>query len=108
MSKTISLVPGGEILRDGVAQLGAGSAVDLAGGETVGVSFTAEADIGSASASNGEAVTLSGNRANLSLTGVSAPFDTVLTLAVGTETIKHRITVLPRYGADRITDYGVC
>ena len=37
MSKTISLVPGGEILRDGVAQLGAGSAVYLADGETVGV-----------------------------------------------------------------------
>lgn len=108
MSKTISLVTGGEVLRDGLAQLGAGSAVYLADGETVGLTVTAEADIGSASASNGEAVTVSGKKANLALTGVSAPFDTVLTLAVGTETTKHRVTVLPRYGADTIVDYGVC
>ena len=108
MTKTISLVPGGEVLRDGLAQLGAGSAVYLAEGETVGLAVTAEADIGSASASNSEAVTVSGKKANLSLTGVSAPFDTVLTLAVGAETIKHRVTVLPRYGADTIVDYGAC
>ena len=82
MSKTISLVGNGEILRDGIAQLGAGSAVYLADGETVGVTFTAEADTGGASAST------------------ASPFDA--------ETIKHRVTVFPRYGADRITDYGVC
>jgi len=108
MPKAISLVSNGEVLRDGLAQFGAGSAMYLADGEIVGLAVTADADIGSATASNSATVTVSGKTARLSLAGTGQPYDVVLTLAVDTETIKHRVTVLPRYGVDTIVDYGVC